>query len=226
MYDYIINAHKIYMILEYANGGDLLSYIQKINGPVADKDCRNWMKQICSAVGYLHHRNIIHRDLKLENLLMDSSRNIKLCDFGFSKDLNSLDSDNLSRTYCGSKAYASPEILLGEPYDPKKADIWAIGVIFFIFLTGNMPFKEDKCNQIILNQHKSLKLIWSKNKVATNAKHLIKLIFTFDWTKRPNIEEIINSEWLNLCPETTCTYQYNLRSRIRNRRIEDTKNCY
>ena len=112
MFDYIINAHKIYMLLEYANGGDLLSYIQKINGPVSDKDCKNWMKQICSAVSYLHERNIIHRDLKLENLLMDSNRNIKLCDFGFSKDLNSLESENLSRTYCGSKAYASPGIVL------------------------------------------------------------------------------------------------------------------
>lgn len=91
-----------------------------------------------------------------------------------------------------------------------------------------MPFKEDKCNQIILNQHKSLKLIWSKNKVPLNVKNLIKLIFTFDWTKRPSIEEINNSEWLNLNTENNCTYEYNLRSRIRsaNRRIEDTKNCY
>ena len=124
--------------------------------------------------------------------------------------------------------FCQTEILLGQPYDPKKADIWAIGVIFFIFLTGNMPFKEDKCNQIILSQHKSLKLIWSKNKVPINAKNLIKLIFTFDWTKRPSIEEINKSEWFNLSTENNCMYEYNLRSRIRskNRRIEDTKNCY
>ncbi|CAF0890384.1 unnamed protein product [Brachionus calyciflorus] len=229
MYDYIINANKIYMILEFANGGDLLSYIQRINGPVPDKDCKLWMKQICNAVGYLHERNIIHRDLKLENLLIDSNRNIKLCDFGFSKDLNLLGNDDLSRTYCGSKAYASPEILLGQPYDPKKADIWAIGVIFFIFLTGNMPFKEDKCNQVILNQHKTLKLVWSKNaKVSTTAKNLIKTIFTFDWVKRPSIQDLVDSEWLSLSQETTCTYEYNLRSRFRNtnRRIDDNKTCY
>jgi serine kinase len=108
MYDCILRSTKIYMILEYACGGDMLSYIQKLSGPVPDKDCKLWMRQICSALQYLHQNNIIHRDLKLENLLIDSKRNIKLCDFGFSKDLNTVSADELSRTYCGSKAYASP----------------------------------------------------------------------------------------------------------------------
>lgn len=108
MHGYLLNGEKTYMLLEYANGGDMLTYIQSISGPVADRDCKLWMRQICSAVSYLHQMNIIHRDLKLENLLMDSNRNIKLCDFGFSKSLNQLDFDELSRTYCGSKAYASP----------------------------------------------------------------------------------------------------------------------
>jgi serine kinase len=108
MYDCIVRSAKIYMILEYACGGDMLTYIQKLSGPVPDHDCKLWMRQICSALQYLHQNNIIHRDLKLENLLIDSKRNIKLCDFGFSKDLNQQGVDELSRTYCGSKAYASP----------------------------------------------------------------------------------------------------------------------
>jgi serine kinase len=108
MYQYILHESKIYMILEYAMGGDMLAYIQKLNGSVPEKDCKLWIKQICSALQYLHQNNIIHRDLKLENLLIDSRRNIKLCDFGFSKDLKTNGNDDLSRTYCGSKAYASP----------------------------------------------------------------------------------------------------------------------
>lgn len=133
MHQCVTRSDKIYMILEYASGGDMLTYIQKLCGPVPDKDCKLWMRQICSALQYLHHNNIIHRDLKLENLLIDSKRNIKLCDFGFCKDLNATSSymqlsssslnttssssmddciitDDLSRTYCGSKAYASPGI--------------------------------------------------------------------------------------------------------------------
>jgi serine kinase len=148
MYYHILTNNKIYMALEYAKKGDMLTYIQEVGGPLPDDDCRQWMYQICDAVKYLHERNIIHRDLKLENLLLDSSNNIKLCDFGFAKDSSS----KLSETYCGSKAYAAPEILLGQPYDPKKADVWAIGVVLFIFLTGHMPFKEDVCNQNILDQ--------------------------------------------------------------------------
>lgn len=150
MHHYIVNQQKIYMMLEYADGGDMLSYVQSINGPVGDRDCKSWMRQILSAVAYLHRMNIIHRDLKLENLLIETStRMIKLCDFGFSKDLAAapIDSnktistiaqlnakttspitttttttttttmsqsliDELSRTYCGSKAYASPGLTL------------------------------------------------------------------------------------------------------------------
>ena len=132
---------------------------------------------------YLHELEVVHRDLKLENLLLDthgthsraehwsdtfSLDNMKLCDFGFSKDVLKC-KEYLSKTYCGSRAYVSPEILLGLPYDAKKADVWAIGVILYIFLTGvvsscqqcsiadrtasiQMPFKEDKNNQLILKQ--------------------------------------------------------------------------
>ena len=87
----------------------MLTYIQNAKGPLPERDCKMWTLQLCNAVQYLHSRSVIHRDLKLENLLIDSlSHNIKLCDFGFSKDLSQLSHDELSKTYCGSKAYASP----------------------------------------------------------------------------------------------------------------------
>jgi serine kinase len=156
MNKHLWNGEKIYMVLEFANNGDMLTHIQNLKGPVSDSACKLWIHQIFDAIKYLHERNIIHRDLKLENILLDSTNNIKICDFGFSKVLCKKNKHgeicDLSETYCGSKAYASPEILLGQPYDPRKADIWAIGVILYIFLTGNMPFKEDPCNQNILDQ--------------------------------------------------------------------------
>ena len=112
------------------------------------------------------------------------------------------------------------EILLGQPYDAKKSDVWAVGVILFIFLNGNMPFKEDKNNQLILNQvnfifnypiflkepyiyiyfkkHKLLKLYWCKYvKISNRAKSLIKSIFTYEWKDRPSVYQLLNDEWMN-----------------------------
>lgn len=232
MYDNFLNERKIYMLIEYAHNGDLLNHIQCLGGPVSSAWCKIWMYQLCDAVSYLHQLNIIHRDLKLENLLLDSNNNIKIADFGFSCDIST--SQSLSETYCGSKAYAPPEILLGQPYDPKKADVWAIGVILFIFLTGNMPFKEDACNQIILEQHKMLKFCWGKKtNISTQTKQFVKWIFTFEWKKRPSITDIIKNQYLiSLSDTSTPTntsivnkQQYNLRRRKKITKTYDL-NCF
>lgn len=129
------------MVLEYVSGGDALQYIQK-NGAVGECVAQRWSKQIVDAVQYLHNANITHRDLKLENILITEDEQIKICDFGFIK--RQADNSELSKTYCGSRSYAAPEILMGRPYDPKKTDVWAIGVILYIFVFGNMPFDETK----------------------------------------------------------------------------------
>lgn len=175
MHKYLVYGTKIYMILECAELGDMLDYLRNLNRNLAEAECKYWMRQLCSAICYLHNRNIIHRDIKLENLLIDANRCLKLCDFGFTKMLTTtttttttttestttstvakvsskLSEEELSKTYCGSKAYASPEILLGQPYDPRKSDIWAIGCILFILITRKMPFDEELTHQNILKQ--------------------------------------------------------------------------
>lgn len=101
------DSQRVYMVLEYADGGDALKHIQ-LTGAISEELARTWTGQIISAVGYMHKLDIAHRDLKLENLLIDSSNNMKLCDFGFVREAAAGD---LSQTYCGSKSYAAPEIL-------------------------------------------------------------------------------------------------------------------
>ncbi|MRA76026.1 protein kinase, partial [Bacillus thuringiensis] len=81
----------------------------------------------------------------------------KICDFGFIKGESTKD---LSQTYCGSKSYAAPEILLGRPYDPRKSDIWALGVIIYIYVTGKMPFDETKGTKSILEEQRVLDFHW------------------------------------------------------------------
>ena len=193
MTDMFEDSHRVYMVLEFAENGDVLRYIQR-SGAIKEQLARIWIRQVCDAVRYLHDQDITHRDLKLENLLLDSAYNIKICDFGFVKDECMKD---LSKTYCGSKSYASPEILRGEPYDPKKSDIWAIGVILYIFVTGKMPFDESKGNHGVLEEQKKLNFPWHKFKnVTPEGKSLILWLFQANYQDRPDIHIVMSTEWM------------------------------
>ena len=183
-------GRRVFLILEHVENGNALRYIQ-LHHNVRESVARRWTYQITDAVRYMHDRDIAHRDLKLENLLLDKDYNIKICDFGFVKADTAKD---LSRTYCGSKSYAAPEILQGRPYEPKKADIWAIGVIMFIFVTGRMPFDETKGTKHILKEQQELKFPWPKT-LSEECKGLVLMIFEFPFSTRPTIQHVSNHKW-------------------------------
>lgn len=194
--DIFEDSRRVYMVLEYGENGDVLRYIQR-TGAIKEGMARNWTRQICEAVRYLHEQNITHRDLKLENLLLDNNYNIKICDFGFVKEDPARE---LSKTYCGSKSYAAPEILKGEPYDTQKADIWAIGVILYIFVTGKMPFDESKGNHGVLEEHRKLNFPWHKIKknVSEECRALILWCFKYDFSERPDIYDVLGCLWFKM----------------------------
>ncbi|KAK7105124.1 testis-specific serine/threonine-protein kinase 3-like [Littorina saxatilis] len=193
------DGRRVYMILDYQENGDVLRYIQKV-GALNEPLAQSWTWQVCDACRYLHDQNITHRDLKLENLLLDRNFHIKICDFGFVKGDCLAD---LSRTYCGSKSYAAPEILLGEPYDPKKADSWAIGVILYIFITGKMPFDESRGNAGVLEEQRRLEFPWRKyKKVTPDERDLVLRLFTYDFRMRPDIHAVLATPWMKQAART------------------------
>ena len=129
----------VFMVSEYAEGGDCLRYVQHV-GCLSEAIACNWTAQLCCGVRYMHAKGVCHRDLKLENLFLDAdSSRIKIGDLGFARRFAN-SAKELSQTYCGSKSYAAPEILRGVPHDAKKSDVWAIGVIAYILLTGKVRF--------------------------------------------------------------------------------------
>ncbi len=195
LHDVFTDYRRVFMITEFASNGDVLRYIQD-KGAINEQLARKWMRQVAEAVRYLHNRDISHRDLKLENLLLDSDRNVKICDFGFIKPHTSKD---LSRTFCGSKSYAAPEILQGRSYDPKKSDIWAMGVILYIFITGKMPFDESKGTQSVLEEQRLVTLRWPTNKqpISEDCRNLIMRMLSWHFCKRPGIIEILNDTWFH-----------------------------
>lgn len=146
--DTVESNNHINIILEYVGGGSLHSYLKKQtvsyfkslfqDRRLSEESCRPLMYQIIQATKYLHSKNICHRDIKLENILLDESCSPKLIDFGFS---TCFPLERKVKMFCGTPSYMSPEIVSRIEYRGDKADIWALGVVLFALLQGFFPFK-------------------------------------------------------------------------------------
>lgn len=177
-------------------GGDLLSRIVA-KKQLSEKISKLFFIQMCYAVKYLHDKNITHRDLKPDNVLLastDEETLLKVSDFGLSK------SDATMRTLCGTPLYVAPEILStgGRGLYTNKVDVWSLGVVLYSCLSGTLPFS-DEYGTPAIDQIKKARFTFGarawKN-VSTNAKALIKLILTVDPIKRPSIKQLLDHVWL------------------------------
>lgn len=145
LYEVVVLESKVYLAIEYCAGGELFDYFLTQNCQLSLWKIREIFSQIVSAVCFIHSLNISHRDLKLENILLDKKDNCKLADFGFSRDC--FKNSNL-KTICGTTVYMAPELLLVSQgklasYNGFKIDYWALGVILYTLLFGEMPFEDD-----------------------------------------------------------------------------------
>ena len=129
-----------YMLFEYVNGGQMLDYIIS-HGKLKEKNARRFARQIASAVDYCHRNSIVHRDLKIENILISKNNDIKIIDFGLS-NLFSPRGDRL-KTFCGSLYFAAPELLQAQPYTGPEVDIWSFGVVIYVLVCGKVPFDDQ-----------------------------------------------------------------------------------
>lgn len=135
----------VYIEMEFAGTTDLYD---RITGGIETIHTKHkWLLQIAKAVEYLHSRNIAHMDIKLENFLVTSTNTLKLIDFDFIVDFS--DEQYLNRYYRGSVPYMSPQVMDGIDYDPPANDMWACGVLVYIFATGYMPFSEGETQHIM-----------------------------------------------------------------------------
>ena len=208
--DYIVKFFETYetqkhicIVMEYICAGDLLSYIRKRN-KLNEQTAKYIYKQIILGIQYIHNHNIIHRDIKLDNILIDLDNKIKICDFGVSKRIN-----NNDKIYeqCGTPTYIAPEILKGKGYVGYGVDVWSSGVVLYAMLSGTVPFKgnnlKDLHDAIMKGNYKVI------NDVSNEANHLLKSIFEVDPKKRISIQEILFHPWL-IDVQVENNYSYNL----------------
>ncbi|KAM3201263.1 hypothetical protein P3L10_033626 [Capsicum annuum] len=185
------------IVMEYAAGGELFERIRNA-GRFSEDEARFFFQQLISGVSYCHSMQICHRDLKLENTLLDGSSTprLKICDFGYSKS-SVLHSQPKSTV--GTPAYIAPEVLSRKEYDGKLADVWSCGVTLYVMLVGAYPFEDPEDPR---NFRKTLTRILTVQysipyyvRVSKECKHLLSQIFVADPEKRITIEEIKKHPW-------------------------------
>ncbi|XP_037135019.1 serine/threonine-protein kinase BRSK1 isoform X1 [Syngnathus acus] len=200
LHDVYENNKYLYLVLEHVSGGELFDYLVK-KGRLTPKEARKFFRQIISALDFCHSHSICHRDLKPENLLLDEKNNIRIADFGMA----SLQvGDSLLETSCGSPHYACPEVIRGEKYDGRRADVWSCGVILFALLVGALPFDHDNLRQL-LEKVKS-GVFHMPHFIPPDCQSLLKGMIEVNPEKRLTLETIQKHAWYlggrnEPCPE-------------------------
>ena len=177
--------------MENIAGGDLLNFIKK-RTKLNEKTARIIFKQLVKSIKYLHSNNIIHRDIKLDNILIDLNNNIKLCDFGISKKINKGD---ILTDQCGTPAYIAPEIISSEKgYEGPPVDLWSSGVVLYAMLSGTVPFRANNHNDL----HKLIiKGYFSEIKdISREAKDLLHSLLEVNPKKRITVDQVLEHPWL------------------------------
>lgn len=212
MHEVVETPEHIAMVMEYASGGELFDFILSRKRLTDDLACK-YFAELVSGVSYLHRNGIVHRDLKLENLLLDGAGNLCITDFGFahanlhpddpetpSDKSTDLDTKWLT-TSCGSPCYAAPELVVADRYIGPPADIWSCGVILYSMIVGYLPYDDDPNNPDgenigLLYRYILTTALEIPSFVTPLPRSLIQSILVPDPLQRASMLEIVAHPWL------------------------------
>jgi serine/threonine protein kinase len=194
LYDVLMTTNNIYLIMEFCSGGDLENFIKK-HGAVPEPIARKWISQMLAAFVTLQENHILHRDLKLANLLLTCDdpelADIKLADFGFARILNE---QSMAQTQLGTPLFMAPEIFNREDYS-YKVDVWSLGTLSYEIMTGRSAFNCATLVELKRMQREPVAFP-EDSQLSDEAKDIVNRMLTYDSASRPSFEELQNHPFL------------------------------
>ncbi|KAJ5079459.1 serine/threonine-protein kinase gin4-related [Anaeramoeba ignava] len=189
LYDVYETEKELFLVMEYADKSDLFVRLSE-KKMFTPNEALRYFQQLIFGLEYCHAHLVVHRDLKLENLLLNQKGQLKIGDFGMARLMKS---NSLLETSCGSPHYASPEVIEGKRYDGTKSDVWSCGVILFTLLTGRLPFHDNNVVQLF-KKVRTRQFMLPKN-LSKDQVDLICRMLTIDPDRRISIPEIKQHKW-------------------------------
>ncbi|KAJ2077581.1 hypothetical protein GGI16_008095, partial [Coemansia sp. S142-1] len=193
LYDSFEDERFVYLVMEHCSSGDLWRYLKQRGGnelaALSEGEARHVMRQTTAAVAYLHTHGVLHRDLKLANILLTQSMDVRVADFGLATWVGHVE----PTTMCGTPSYISPEILARQPYG-LEADVWALGCLLVTLLTGSQPFR-DSGRRITEDIVARIRL---PRDVSEEARNLVRALLRIDPAARIRSERILDHPFFTL----------------------------
>ncbi|EEH54051.1 uncharacterized protein MICPUCDRAFT_5956, partial [Micromonas pusilla CCMP1545] len=192
LFDVVDGIDKMFVVMEYADGGSLLDHV-RARKRLSERESARMFRQMCAGLMYCHANGVVHRDVKLENVLLDANANVKIIDFGLSAVLTP---GRRLRVHCGSPSYAAPEIVARREYDGPPVDVWSAGVVLFAMVTGYLPFhapkgeKQELCRKIMKGA------FTTPESCARDFRDLVANILRVDPAKRATFAQVLESKWM------------------------------
>ncbi|KAF1897535.1 hypothetical protein Lal_00036977 [Lupinus albus] len=195
IFEVLATKTKIYIVMEFVSGGEIFQEVST-KGHLSEDLSRKYFRQLISAVKYCHSNGVFHRDLKLDNLLIDENKDLKVSDFGLSavKDSTQLNNDALLKTVCGTPAYVAPEILSKKGYDGAKVDVWSCGVVLFALSVGYLPFNDYNITVLYRKIYRG-QFRLPKGLLSHGLRNIISRMLDTNPQTRITIDEILQDAW-------------------------------
>ena len=214
LYDSFETNDKVILMMEYVKGTNIYDYLKlKPEHKLVECEAKRIFKQIVIGINYCHEHWITHRDIKLENILLNERNDVKIIDFGFS---TCVDNKKKVKVFCGTPTYMAPEIILHKESIGPPVDIWALGVLLYTMLCGKFPFRATNDQDLyreIINSHFQLPCDLSEP-----SKVLISKMLQIDPQKRPSSMQILLDDWLNDCDKMIEISNCNIKAIEQNKR--------